>query len=140
MPIPRIWARIRATDHDRDGGRAVKFILQMIVDESDWQNLTPEQMQPMIDEMERFNDEVRNGGAWVSGEGLDFSSSAKTVRATNGERTVTDGPATNAKEQFAGYWVIEVDDIDEAVKWAKEVPMTNGSVEVRALVPEDGPG
>ena len=35
--------------------------------------------------------------------------------------------------------IIEVDDIDEAVKWAKEVPMTNGAVEVRALVPEVSP-
>jgi hypothetical protein len=117
----------------------VKFILQMIVDESAWQDLTPDQMQPMMEAMDRYNDELRNVGAWVGGEGLDFSSAAKTVRANNGERTVTDGPATNAKEQFAGYWIIEVDDIDEAVKWAKEVPMTNGAVEVRALVPEDVP-
>lgn len=118
----------------------MKFILQMIVDESYWQNLTPEEMKPMIDVMERFNDELRNVGAWVSGEGLDYSSSAKTVRVKkDGQRTVADGPATNAKEQFAGYWIIEVDDIDEAVKWAKELPMTEGSVEVRALVPEDGP-
>ena len=58
----------------------VKYLLQMIVDETGWQNLTPEDMQPMIDEMERFNDDLRQGGAWVSGEGLDFSSNARTVR------------------------------------------------------------
>ncbi|MDQ3870065.1 MAG: transcription initiation protein, partial [Chloroflexota bacterium] len=58
----------------------MKYILQMIVDESAWQNLTPEQMQPMIDEMERYNDKLRNAGVWVSGEGLDFSSNARTVR------------------------------------------------------------
>ncbi|MBA2255448.1 MAG: YciI family protein [Chloroflexi bacterium] len=115
----------------------MKYILQMIVDESAWQNLTPEQMQPMIDEMERFNDQLRNGGAWVSGEGLDFSSNAKTVRVTDGERTVTDGPYGSAQEQLGGLWIIEAESIDDAVRWAKQVPMTNGSIEVRGLVPEE---
>lgn len=47
----------------------------MMVDEADWQTLTPEQMQPMLDEMERFNNQLRDAGVWVSGEGLDYSSS-----------------------------------------------------------------
>ncbi len=124
--------------HDAAKGMTnVKYILQMIVDESAWQNLTPEQMQPMIDEMERFNDQLRNGGAWVSGEGLDFSSNAKTVRVTDGERTVTDGPYGSAQEQLGGLWIIEAESIDDAVRWAKQVPMTNGSIEVRGLVPEE---
>lgn len=115
----------------------MKYLVQMIVDESAWQNLTPEQMQPMIDEMERFNDQLRSAGVWVSGEGLDFSSNAKTVRVRTGERTVEDGPYRSAPEQFAGFWIIETDSVDDAVEWAKRVPMTNGSLEVRGLVPED---
>ncbi len=115
----------------------MKYILQMIVDESAWQDLTPEQMQPMLDEMERFNDQLRQGGAWVSGEGLDFSSNAKTVRVANGERTVTDGPYGDAREQLGGLWIIEAETMDAAVRWAQQVPMTDGSIEVRALVPEE---
>jgi hypothetical protein len=115
----------------------MKYIVQMIVDEGAWQNLTPEQMQPMIDEMERYNDKLRNGGVWVSGEGLDFSSNAKTVRVRDGQRSVEDGPATSAKEQFGGFWIIETGSIEDAVDWAKQVPMTNGSLEVRGLVPDD---
>ena len=115
----------------------MKYILQMIVDESAWQSLTPEQMQPMIDEMERFNDKLRSAGVWVSGEGLDFSSGARTVRVTNGQRRVEDGPYASAPEQFAGYWVVQTENIDEAVRWAQQVPMTNGAIEVRGLVPED---
>ena len=111
-------------------------MLQMIVDESYWQNLTPEQMQPMIDEMERFNDKLRQGGVWVSGEGLDFSSNAKTVRVADGNRTVTDGPYGSAREQLGGFWIISAESIDDAVRWAQQVPMTSGSIEVRALVPE----
>jgi hypothetical protein len=115
----------------------MKYILQMIVDESAWQNLTPEQMQPMIETMERYNDELRTAGAWVSGEGLDFSENARTVRVSNGQRNVTDGPYSAGGDQFAGLWIIQADELDDAVAWAKRVPMTNGAVEVRALVPED---
>lgn len=115
----------------------MKYILQMIVEERSWQDLTPEQMQPMLDEMERFNDQLRNGAAWVSGEGLDFSWNAKTVRVSDGQRTVTDGPYGSGKEQLGGLWIIEAPSMDEAVSWAQQVPMTNGSIEVRGLVPED---
>ena len=118
----------------------MKYILQMIVDESSWQNLTPEAMQPMIDEMERYNSQLRDAGVWVSGEGLDFSSNARTVRVSEGNRSVADGPATSATEQLAGFWIIEAGTIDDAVEWAQKVPMTNGSIEVRGLVPDDQPG
>ena len=115
----------------------MKYLLQMIVDESAWQILSPEEMQPMIEEMERYNDELRVAGAWVSGEGLDFSANARTVRVADGRRTVTDGPYTSAREQMAGLWIIQADELDDAVDWAQRVPMTNGAVEVRALVPEE---
>ena len=116
----------------------MKYILQMIVDESSWQSLTPEEMQPMIDEMERYNSQLRDAGVWVSGEGLDFSSNAKTVRVSGGNRSVADGPATPATEQLGGFWIIEAGTIEDAVSWAQKVPMTNGSIEVRGLIPEDG--
>ena len=115
----------------------MKYMLQMIVDESSWTNLTPEQMQPMLDEMERYNDQLRGAGAWVSGEGLDYSDSARTVRVSDGQRSVTDGPHSPGGDQFGGFWIIEADTMDDAVEWAKRVPMTNGAVEVRPLIPED---
>ena len=115
----------------------MKYMLQMVVDESAWQNLTPDQMQPMIEAMESYNQELRDGGAWVSGEGLDFSSNAKTVRVTDGQREVVDGPAIDSTPQLGGFWIIEAGSIEDAVDWAKKVPMTSGSIEVRALVPED---
>ena len=115
----------------------MKYILQMIVDERAWQDLTPEQMQPMLEAMEGFNEQLRTAGAWVSGEGLDFSANARTVHVADGERSVTDGPATDATEQLGGFWIIEASSIDDAVAWANRVPMTNGSIEVRGLVPED---
>ncbi len=89
----------------------------------------------MIDEMERYNDRLRQRDVWVSGEGLDYSSNAKTVRVKGGHRTVTDGPYGSGREQLGGLWIIEAESIDDAVRWAQRAPMTNGSIEVRGLVP-----
>ncbi len=116
-----------------------KFILSMVVDESGWSNLKPEEMQPMIDAMETYNQSLRDGGAWVSGEGYDFSWDAKTVRVAEGQRSVVDGPAIESKLQVGGHWIIQAESMDQAIDWAKKIPMTNGSIEVRGLVPEDGP-
>ena len=114
-----------------------KYILLMVVDERGWENLKPEEMQPMIDEMERYNQSVRDGGAWVSGEGYGFSWDARTVRVKDGQRGVQDGPAIESPVQVGGHWVIEAGSLDEAVDWAKKVPMQNGSIEVRPLVSDD---
>ena len=74
---------------------------------------------------------------WVSAEGLDFSSNARTVRVkATGHRSVVNGPAIDSKEQLGGYWIIEVDDIDDAVMWARAGPDDDGS---RSRAWEDGP-
>ena len=114
----------------------MKYMLGMIVDETGWQKLTPEEMGPMLAAMEAYNERLRAAGAWVSGEGLDFSWNARTVRVADGIRTVTPGPHGAGAQQLGGFWIIEAASIDDAVEWATRVPMTNGSVEVRALVPE----
>lgn len=113
----------------------MKYILQMVVDEGAWESLTPDQMQPMIAAMETYNQSLRDGGAWVSGEGYDFSRNARTVRVSDGERSVEDGPAIDSKPQVGGHWIIQANSMDDAVAWARKVPMSNGAIEVRGLVP-----
>ena len=59
---------------------------------------------------------------------------AKTVRLVrDGERTVTDGPFTETKEVMGGAYVIDVGSMDEAIGWAKRIPLAYGSVEIRPL-------
>jgi hypothetical protein len=74
----------------------------------------------------------------TSGEGLDFSGNAKTVRVTaDGGRTVSDGQFHDAKDQFGGFWIIEAHPINDAVEWAKRVPLSVGGVEVRPILAND---
>lgn len=91
-----------------------------------------EAVQQMFADVEKFNDKVRGAGKWVFAGGLEPISSATVVDATGDKPTVTDGPYSEAKEFLGGFWVIEADDLDEALQWAKEGSAAcQGRVEVR---------
>ncbi|GGB85761.1 sigma associated protein [Knoellia flava TL1] len=91
-----------------------------------------EAIQQMFADVEKFNDKVRAAGKWVFAGGLEPISSATVVDATGEKPIVTDGPFSEAKEFLGGFWVIEADDLDEALQWAKEGSAAcQGRVEVR---------
>ena len=80
-------------------------------------------------------EETVPSGVNLQGSRLRPSSDATTVRIRQGELLVTDGPFAEAKEQVAGYDVLECADRDEAVSWASKHPsLTAGSIEVRPLL------
>jgi len=59
---------------------------------------------------------------------------ATSVRFANGRPKTVDGPFAETKEQLAGYYIIEVDDLEQAISWAEKMPgMTDGAVEIRPL-------
>ncbi|HKW78301.1 MAG TPA: YciI family protein [Candidatus Limnocylindria bacterium] len=73
-----------------------------------------------------------NGSVIKEGERLDLSRTATTVRRVNGAMKVFDGPFIESKEQVGGYALVEVPDLDAAIRLAKSWPM--GDVEVRPTV------
>jgi hypothetical protein len=72
--------------------------------------------------MGRFNDELMEAGLLLDLAGLHPSGEGKRVRFSEGNRTVIDGPFAETKEAIAGYWILQVESMDEAVEWAKRVP------------------
>ena len=80
--------------------------------------MTPEQMQPVFDAVDRFNDELKTGGAWVFAGGLAPLETSTTVDNTGAEPIVTDGPFAESKEWIGGFWIIEAPDLDAALAWA----------------------
>jgi len=82
-----------------------------------------------------FNQALAKAGAGFSaGERLQGSAAAVTVRAGEGRSDVLDGPYADTKEQFAGYFMIDVPDIEQAVAWAQRCPSARyGSIEIRPL-------
>ncbi|WP_395825162.1 YciI family protein [Elstera sp.] len=79
---------------------------------------------------------LQASGIVLSGNGLQPPHTATTVRVRDGKRHVQDGPFADSKEQLAGYFIIEVPDLDTALDWAARAPSASyASVEVRPVLP-----
>ena|SRR5690348_18424643 len=98
--------------------------------------LTQAEMQGMMQAHGRLGEALRAAGKMVVGDRLRPDSDGVRVRVKAGQPQVTDGPFTETKEALGGYYLIECDTKDEAVDWAKKIPLREGSfVEVRAIWP-----
>ena len=94
--------------------------------------------EQMLAEMGKFNEELVNAGVMLAGEGLHPSSKGKRIRFP--ERTVVDGPFPETKELIAGFWMIKVKSMDEAVSWMKRCPNPyagHGEIEIRQVFEPD---
>ncbi len=76
--------------------------------------------QRLAAQVDAFNNDLQQAGAWVFAAGLHPASSATVVRSSGGEVSMTDGPYAETKEQMGGFWVIEAADLDGALEWAGE--------------------
>ncbi|HEX9109204.1 MAG TPA: YciI family protein, partial [Longimicrobiales bacterium] len=80
---------------------------------------------PTTDEMDamiRFHEESVNAGILVAADGLLPSSQGARIEFSGAEPRVIDGPFTETKELVAGYWILQVKSLAEAVAWAKRLP------------------
>jgi hypothetical protein len=94
--------------------------------------------EQMLADMGQFNEELVNAGVMLAGEGLHPSSRGKRVKFSRGKTTVIDGPFAETKELIAGFWLWQVDSIDEAIAWVKRMPgpydpEAEGVIEVRPV-------
>jgi hypothetical protein len=96
-----------------------------------------EEMQPIFEAVDAFNQKARDAGIWVFAGGLMPADTATVVDNTGGEPVVTDGPYLETKEWIGGFWVLELPDLDAALAWATEASQAcAGKVEVRPFQDE----
>jgi hypothetical protein len=99
--------------------------------------MTMEDMQPIFEAVNVFNEKLQAEGAWVFAGGLQPIESTTTVDNTGAETVITDGPFVESKEWIGGFWVIEAPDLDAALAWAAEGSKAcAGRVEVRPFQDE----
>lgn len=99
------------------------------------ETLTPEQWQGVVESHARFHHELTEAGALVDSSPVAPPTEARTLRTRSGEQMVVDGPFAETKEVLGGYYLIEADSLDAAVKWAKRLRHeADGSIEVRPLL------
>jgi hypothetical protein len=82
--------------------------------------------QDQLEAMGRYNEELVNAGIMLAGEGLHPSSRGARILFSGDQRTVVDGPFTEAKELIAGFWLWQVRSMDEAIEWARRCPNPTG--------------
>jgi hypothetical protein len=92
--------------------------------------------EEMLAAMGAYNEELAKAGVMLSGEGLHPSSKGARVHFSGRDRTVVDGPFTEAKELVAGYWIMETKSLEECIEWVKRCPnpmMVESDIEIRQV-------
>ena len=115
----------------------MRFLMMMIP--AVYQHDTPADFTPpadAVEQMTKYNQELLKAGVMLSCEGLHPSSRGVRVEFSGSDRKVIDGPFAETKELLAGYWVLQVKSLDEAVEWVKRIPNPDnqdGVVEIRPV-------
>jgi hypothetical protein len=118
----------------------MRYALLIYANEQDWTNQSEEQAQRQFQDYMAFTKDIVDRGIMRSGEALQPTATATTVRVRNGETLSTDGPFAETKEQLGGYYVIEAKDLDEAIEVAARIPdVRGGSIEIRPIMETDMP-
>ena len=133
----------------------MKFMLMLYADEKAGASIPPDQMAKAMETLFAYQAALEKAGAFVATAALQPTGEARTLRMEGGEIVaqhgtflneggelrVHDGPYAETREQFGGYYIIEVADMDEALKWAARCPAAQwGPIEVRPYHPEYAPG
>lgn len=100
---------------------------------------TPTDETGMSPDYAAYNEAMAKAGIMLGGERLRPTATAASVRIVDGKTEVLDGPYAETKEQFGGYYMIDVPDMEQAVAWAARCPAArHGTVEVRPIWPTRG--
>jgi len=114
----------------------VRYMLLLYSDGS-WQaEYTPEQLEASFQRHADYAKWLTDKGWMGGGEPLQGVDQATTVRIRDGKTVTTDGPFAETKEQLGGYYIVECENLDEALEAAKRCPSADGgTVEVRPIAP-----
>jgi hypothetical protein len=110
----------------------MKYMLLIYLDE---QALNETERQECYAESTQLAQQLYSSGKYVAANPLHPTSMATSVRVRDGKRLVTDGPFAETREQLGGYFLIEANNLDEAIGIAGRIPMARkGTVEVRPVI------
>ena len=88
----------------------------------------------LLAEMGKFNEELVEAGVMLAGEGLHPTSKGVRVKFSGEKQTVIDGPFIESKELVAGFWLWQVESMEEAIDWLKRAPFGGGvEIEIRPV-------
>jgi hypothetical protein len=112
----------------------MQYLLMIYSEESRWNQMTDSERQQGVAAYQAYTESLVKAGALVGANRLQHTSTATTVRLADGKPQVLDGPYSDSKEQLAGYYLIDVPNLDAAISWASRCPGAgHGTMEVRPV-------
>ncbi len=113
----------------------MQYMFLIYGDEQDLNALTPVEQEAMMADYFAFSQAVIEQGIMIAGDELKPTTTATTLRPRASQLLTTDGPYAETKEQLGGFYILECQDMAEALVWAAKIPGAHtGSVEVRPVV------
>ncbi|MCA9159879.1 MAG: YciI family protein [Planctomycetales bacterium] len=110
----------------------MKYILLIYSQEDVW---SPDELEVARDESVQLCHQLNDRGQYLGAAPLHPASTATCVKVRGGQRTISDGPFAETKEQLAGYFLIDVANLEEAIAVAEQIPgTTRGTTEIRPIV------
>lgn len=112
----------------------MKYLCLIYGDERKLEAMAASELDALVAEHLKYDEALEEGGHLVVSEALASVRDAVTVRIRQGNLLVTDGPFAETKEQLTGFYLIDANDLDDAIQAASRIPSARvGSVEVRAV-------
>jgi hypothetical protein len=113
----------------------MRFMILVKADENSEAGILP--TEELLRDMGRYNEELVKAGVLLAGEGLYPSSNGARVRFSGRDRTIIEGPFAQTRELLAGFWLIQVRSKEEAIEWARRIPVQEGEIEIRGVFESD---
>jgi hypothetical protein len=129
-----VRAAIRAAHRERRG-QMPRYLLMIYGDEQQWATFSPEDQATEFKAYNEYTEWLREKGWFQAGDALQPTPTATSVRVRDGKTLSTDGPFAETKEQLGGYYIVDVDNLDEAIDAASRIPAARGgTIEVRPIL------
>jgi len=114
----------------------MRYLMLICVEENAIEAFSPDEGDSMLAEYGAFMEDMGKRGVLQGGERLHPTTDATTVRVRDGETVASDGPFAETKEALGGFFLLEADNLDDAIAMAARIPAARmgGAVEVRPLV------
>jgi hypothetical protein len=114
----------------------MRYMLLVYSDEQAW---TEAEREHCYVESGQLTQELNSTGQYLAANPLHFVSTATSVRVRDGKRIVTDGPFAETREQLGGYFLVQAENLDEAIRIAERIPgARKGTVEIRPVLEMPG--
>ena len=117
----------------------MRYLLLIYGAEEGWAAMSPEEQAAEFGGYMKYTQWLRDQGWYEAGEALQATPSATTVRVREGQTMSTDGPFAETKEQLGGFYMINCENLDQAIDAASRIPAARGgSIEVRPIMETEG--